>query len=221
MTKDSLASAPGDHKAKLAFRKAQILAQRQKKKLFHSKNPILASKKERQVQKVIARKNLPKTSATPGSDADLLMRETSSRIHKIRKQTMFLVKLDKYAVRDAVEALRAYHAEFTEQKEHAGRRDDVVELVITVSKVLAKVTLKPIKVPVVHPLHTPEQRGLTCLLHKDNDKRVEAIKEFCSANRVQVSHGNHAGHVYQKVRGDVEGRKESQGHAEVLGLHFL
>lgn len=221
MGKESLQGASQEQLAKLAYRKAQILAQRQKKKLFHSKNPLLASKKERQVQKVIAKKKVSAAGPAPGGDADLLMRETSAKIEKIRKQTVFLVKLDKFAVRDCVEALRAFHADAAENKEHAGRRDDVVELVITTSKVLAKVTLKPIKVPVVHALHTPEQKGIACLIHREGDKKIEAIKEFCAANRVHVSGRTDADALLQEVQRAPEGREEGQGPHTVVGRGLL
>lgn len=186
MGKEGLTEPSSDHAAKLAFKKSQILAKRQKKKLFHSINPLLVSKKERLVQKVIAKKQVSQTAPPPGGDANLLMRESSSKLQKIKKQTLFLVQLDKYAVRDAVEGLRAYYEQMTEDREHSGRRDDIVEVVITISKVLAKVTLKPIKVAVVHPLHTPEQKGLTGLIHRDNNKKIESLKEFFSTNRIQV-----------------------------------
>jgi hypothetical protein len=199
MGKEVPSGANQDQSAKLAFKKAQILARRQKKKLFHSTNPLLVSKKERQVQKVIAKKNLSKSAPTPGGDKDLLMRDTSSKMQKIRKQTLFLVQVDKYAVRDAIEALRGFHEDMAELKDHTGRRDDLVELVITISKVLAKVTLKPIKVPVVHAIHTPEQKGLSCMLHRDNNKKIEGMKGFFSANRVQVGLYNDADIFFKEV----------------------
>lgn len=187
MVKDSQVALNAEQMANLAFRKSQLLAKRQKKKLFHSKNPLLVSKKERVVKKVIAAKNAKASAPTPGNDVDLLMRETSNKIEKIRKHTKFLVSLDKYAIRDRVEALRAYLADSSEGKAHSGRRDDIVDLVITISKVLAKVTVKPVKVPVVHPVHSPENKGVTALICKDNDKRIDTLKEFVKTNRINVA----------------------------------
>lgn len=187
MVKDYQVTLNSDQQANIAFKKSQLLAKRQKKKLFHSKNPLLASNKDRIVRKVIATKKISQSMPLPGNDVDLLMRDTSSRIDKIRKHTKFLVAVDKYAVRDRLEALRSYQSECSENRERVGRRDDIVDLVITVSKVLAKVTVKPVKVPIVHAVHAPEQKALTALIIKDNDKSIDTFKDFSKTNRVNVN----------------------------------
>lgn len=186
MTKEANVVLGPEQQAKLAHKKAQLLAQRQKKKLFHSKNSLLVSKKEKIVKKIIATKSSSQIRAPAGNDENLLLRETSSKIEKIRKHTKFLINLDKYAIRDRVEALRAYFTEKTESKERLARNEDLIELVITISKVLAKVTIKPLKIPVVHPVQSPEQKGLSVLVVKDSQIIGEEMKDFAKSNRVSV-----------------------------------
>lgn len=159
-------------KDRILKKKQQILEQRRKKKLFYSDDA--AAQKKKTTAKVIEKKE----------DLAQFVKNKSCRLDKIEKRTKFLVSLDKYHVRDTVEALRAYYVENFQQ---AAPNNDVLHLTVTISKPLAQATIKPICVPVSHPVYAEKFGSLSALVTRNKDGRLdEGFRAFCDKNRIKV-----------------------------------
>jgi len=179
----------GIDKVKLQASKQLILASRAKRKLFYSERPV--NKKEIFNKKIILKK---------GEDG--LLRDTSSRLRKIRKQTLFLVKLDKEYIRDRVDALRAYYHENKEKTEDRvdnnddnvvsiHRREDIVELTITLNQALQKVIVRPIKISLKHPIYTVEYGCKGALVLGEAEKTPEGFDSWADKEGIKVAAHSH------------------------------
>ena len=164
---------PDQHfKDRILKKKQQILDQRKKKKLFYSDDP--ADKKKRTAAKVIEKKE----------DLAKFVKNKSCKLDKIEKRTKFLVTLDKYRVRDTVEALRAF---YVENYQESAPNNDTIHLMVTISKPLAQATIKPISLPVFHPIYAEKFGSLSALITRNKDSRInEGFRVFCEKNRIKV-----------------------------------
>ena len=159
-------------KDRVSKKKQLILDQRRKKKLFYSDDA--AAKKKKSNLKVIEKKE----------DLTQFIKNKSCKLDKIEKRTKFLVTLDKYRVRDTVDALRAY---YVENYQEISPNTDMIHLMITISKPLAQATIKPISVPVFHQIYAEKYGSLSALVTRNKDSRInEGFRAFCEKNRIKV-----------------------------------
>jgi hypothetical protein len=158
-------------KQKVTKKKNEIYDKLKKKKLFHGSQTI--EKKEIENKKIIVKK-------AENSD---FFKFSSNKLSKIKKQTQFLVKLDKYDVRDKIEALKAY---FVESKEKEQGLSDTVRVTITLSKLLQQVTMRPIKIPLHHSIYPRGPDTLIALVVPDWFKPPEGWSDFTMSNRIKV-----------------------------------
>ena len=165
-------------KAKLAQMKQSILQSRTKRKLFYSERP--ENPKEIFNKKIILKKG----------EAGLL-KDSSARLAKIRKQTMFLVKLNKTVVRDNIEALRAFYHSTKEEKGEddiiISKREDLVELVVTLSQRVTKVVVRPIKLQLKSQIFDKAYGTKGALVVGEKDKITPTWGSWAEDNGLKVS----------------------------------
>ena len=185
-------------KKKIAKVKQTILKSTLKRKLFHGEREV--DKKQILNKKIIEKK---------AGNADF-EKNHSSKLRQIQKRTLFLVKLDKFDVRDKVDALRAFFETTTDQdrdgdsdqetrhkskkeqasKQRVSRKDKLVHLSVTTSQTLPAVHIKPIKIPIECDTFTVENSSTGGLVlgkeNEDVDKMFPDLRYFCECNRITV-----------------------------------
>ena len=160
-------------KERIHRKKMEILENRRKRKLFYSddKTPGAASKtkKKRTVAKV----------------KDIVDNSHSSKMEKARKRTMKMIVLDKYDIRDKIEALRAYCVD-SKLFEKPGC-PDMVRLQVSFSKPVSQSSTKPIAVRLPHSLFDRKLVKPTSVLLVSNDLKMDQpTTTFCTENKIKV-----------------------------------
>jgi hypothetical protein len=128
---------------KLIFKKRQTQIEARK---FYERGEQLKKLKGVQTKKIVEKKR---------GNLEDFMKSTTSKIKRIKRRTLQIIKLDKYHIRDCLKALQAFHlnklestedtTEGSEEKEKAQKeQDDLIYVQITVSKKMHQITLKPI-----------------------------------------------------------------------------
>lgn len=186
-------------KRKITKVKEAILKSTIKRKLFHGEREV--DKKQILNKKIIEKK---------AGNADF-EKNHSSRLRQIQKRTLFLVKLDKFDVRDKLEALRAFFSTTTgesgdgqrddrsphasrhpgEGRHHVSRKDKLLQLSVTISQTLPAIHVKPIKIPLPCEAFTVANGATAGFIvskeHEDLDKLFPDLRQFCENNRVTVA----------------------------------
>lgn len=107
----------------------------------------------------------------------------SCKMNKIKKRTVMIVGLDKYLVKNAVEALIVNHKAQLEQEIVKLKYDDYIFIDIILTEKLPKVTTKPILVKLQNRIFYKELKSQVCVIIKDkkslrDDKTEEIFAGF-------------------------------------------